>query len=562
MIKKNNIFFLNCVLLFQSNSCQQNNELTLAIADKYGCISQADYVVVGVGTAGGLMAKALSDDLKTSVIALHIGENLTQDPLIKFSRNAILTVLSALAGSSILYKTGLTIPQSEAFNRMLMWALALPEGGASSINAGAYCRETNEINAQWEAIAGPAWSINRITNLYKQLETYNGQTTNPAVRGFKGPIDVRQVPASEVTTVAQKFTQAVINATGFPFVLDYNDPNTPIGASSQFQYTQSGPNGLLRVSSATAFLNDTVVTPSGKGVNGRKLTIVFNANALRTIWSENTAIGVEFLQNNILQTASAKKGIIICAGLNSSPFLLRSGIGPKALLDSLNIPVKFNNPNVGNGLADHPRVNLIFTSNPNDSSSPVFSNNNLFSQISYLPDPTGDQTIRKLRLSTINPIPGITAGLFDLIQPLSRGTITINSSDSLKPPVVNLGVLSNSQDLQLFKRGLQIYIKNINIALQAIDPTYKLIFPDPAILSDDNAVINFIKESVASNQHFQSHCRMAPFNQGGVVDSSGRVYGVRNLIVADDSIVPLCMDGSPMASAYLMAANIARMLTS
>ena len=103
-------------------------------------------------------------------------------------------------------------------------------------------------------------------------------------------------------------------------------------------------------------------------------------------------------------------------------------------------------------------------------------------------------------------------------------------------------------------------MKGINQALQAIDPLYQLIFPSPAILDDPVAVANYCQAIVGCNQHFQSHCRMAPFSQGGVVDSTGRVYGVNNLFVADDSVVPLCMDGSPMASAYLIAANIADML--
>ena len=111
-------------------------------------------------------------------------------------------------------------------------------------------------------------------DIFKQLETYKGETTNPAAKGYCGPIDVRQIP--DPTPVALKFTEAVIDATGFPFVLDYNDPATPIGASSQFQYTQSGPNGELRVSSATAFLNETVMTPDGRGVKGRKLRVLFN----------------------------------------------------------------------------------------------------------------------------------------------------------------------------------------------------------------------------------------------------------------------------------------------
>ncbi len=521
-----------------------------------------DYVVVGVGTAGGAVTRILTDDKKTSVVALHSGENLTSDPLIKYTKNVPITVLSALLGqispilTSPLYETGFTVPQPFAADRSLFWALALPEGGASSINAGAFCRGTNQVFAQWEEIAGPLWSLDRILKAYKGLEHYHGRTDNPIFRGYHGPISVRQ--NQRPSLIALKFAQAIANGTGFPYILDYNDPTTPIGVAPNVQYTQSGCEGQLRVSSATAFLNEDVVTPKGYGVDGRKLLIRFKSTALRTIWEGNKAIGVEYLQHGKIKQVFARKGVVVCAGLFSSPFLMYSGVGPQALLQSLNIPVIFNNPNVGQGLADQPHVLLGFTSNPIDF--PEKTNNSIFDQISWLPAPGGNPGIREVRFTTVTAIPGFTVALLDLLQPKSRGSITINSPDPLVPPVIDLGELSNPADLDLFQSAFQVYIQNINNALQAIDPLYKLILPDPAILNNLAALTAYIQEEIQCTQHFQSHCRMAPFNQGGVVDSTGHVYGVQNLIVADDSIVPLCMDGSPMASAYLIGANIAHIL--
>lgn len=515
----------------------------------------ADYIVVGVGTAGAVVAKRLTDSKKNSVIALHVGENLTDDPLIKYSKNAVITVPAAIVGPP-LYENGLTLPQIDAFDRELLWAIAQPEGGASSINAGAYCRGTNQVYSQWEAIAGPLWSVSRIEKIYKKLEKYNGETTNPATRGYRGPIDIRQDP--DPTEVALKFTQATIAATGQPFVLDYNDPQTPIGVSSQLQYTQKGRNGRLRVSSATAFLNKSVMTKKGKGVGGRKLRVNFNSTALRTLWSGNTAIGVEYLQNGKIKQAYAKKGVIVCAGLRSSPFLLYSGIGPSSVLQPLGIPVIYENPNVGQNLTDQPAVRVVFSSNPLDT--PLETPNGLFAQISWLPAPGGDPNKRELRIATINPIPGITLATLDLCQPLSRGFVTINSPNPLDPIVVDLRDLSNPSDLNLFELGLSIYIQGINQQFQSIDPTYQLVFPDPAVLQDPLLLRDFIKENVACNEHFQSHCLMAPLAQGGVVDSTGHVYGVNNLIVADNSIVPLCMDGSPMATGFLIGAQIAQFI--
>ncbi len=310
-------------------------------------IKNPDYVIVGVGTAGAVLAKKLSDDKKTKVVALHRGENLSDTRLIKLSKNAIFTVLAALFGSGdtptdmttideqvaqlkaltqeagvpFLYETGNSTPQPEAFNQELLWVIPLPLGGGSSINAGAWCRQTNQVNRQWEAIAGPNWSVKRITEVYKELEDYDGRTTNRAARGFHGPIHVRQVPPSKLS---QKFARAIVEATGFSRVLDYNDPKTPIGVSPRVQITEDGVNGRLRVSSATAFLNEDVMTPDGFGVNGRKLRVLFDSFGLRTIWDGKKAVGVEYIQDGEVKEIRAKKGVIVCCGLRSSPFLLHS----------------------------------------------------------------------------------------------------------------------------------------------------------------------------------------------------------------------------------------------
>jgi choline dehydrogenase-like flavoprotein len=555
--KKNSIvlpFFLYCFQLFSKDA----GTLVQAIQAKY-CTSAAeyDYIVVGIGTAGAVVANKLTADNKTSLLGIHSGANLTQDPLIKFSRNAPLAVLSTLTGSPF-SETGLTPPQPNADNNELFWVIGKPEGGASSINIEAWARATNIINAQWEAIAGPNWSVSRITEIYKELENYQGKTTNAAVRGTEGPLPIRQAPFP--TQVSIKFTNAIIKATNLPFVLDYNDPNTPVGASTQFQYTQSLPNGDLRASSVATFLNDQVMTPDGHGVNGRKLRILFNTPALRTIWDGTTARGVEYLQDGAVQKAFARKGVIVCAGLRSSAFLLYSGVGSRKLLEPLNIPVVFDNPNVGQAFADQVLLVLAFSTNPADTPIPRVDPNNNLNQIAWLPNPKGDQTKRIFHLATLNFFPGIATALLSLCQTKSRGSITINSADPLQPPVVDLKIFSNSEDLEVYQNAMHIYIKNINTQLQKIDPLYRLIFPDPAILDDPRAVTQFLKDFSMSNQCFQSHCRMAPQDQGGVVDSTGHVYGVKNLIVADDSIVPKDMDGTPMATAYLIGANIARLL--
>ena len=582
MLKKRIMLSLFSFMLMTCQCLQADNGRESYEQD----VNSADYVVVGVGTAGGLMAKVLSDDKMTSVIALHNGQNLTDDPIIKYSKNAKFTVLAALLGSPnpfsnipnippelatqlaalfgpknvsgvpFLYETGDSTPQTDADFRLIPWQLALPEGGASSINAGAWCRGTNAVYSQWEAVAGPEWSVNRILKIYKKLENYHGLTPDSSQRGYHGPISVLQT--KHPSKLSKKFTQAIIKGVNVPYVLDYNDTFTPIGASTRVQATQSGHKGKYRVSSATAFLNRRVMTPSGHGINGRKLEVLFNSTALRVLWEGNKAIGVEFLQDGQTKQVLATKGVVVCAGLFSSSLLLHSGIGPASLLNSLGIPVIFDNANVGQNLADQQILPLVFLSNPNDS--PPINSKDVFASIAWLPSPLGDPSLRAFRFATSSQIPGISLALFDLVQPQSRGSITINSPNPLDPPVIDMGILSNPNDIEAYQAALSTYLKAINIQLHEIDPLYELIYPDPAILNDALLTISFVQQNIISSQCFQSHCLMAPLNQGGVVDSTGHVYGVQNLIVADNSVVPIPMDGTTMATGYLMAVNIARLL--
>ena len=138
------------------------------------------------------------------------------------------------------------------------------------------------------------------------------------------------------------------------------------------------------------------------------------------------------------------------------------------------------------------------------------------------------------------------------MQEKSRGSVSINSADPLAPPVVDDGLLSDSSDLDLYIAGFQTYIKNISIALSAIDPQYQLVIPDPAILDNTDLLTDFIRKEVDANQHYQCHCKMAPLDQGGVVDSTGHVHGVEHLIIADNSINPTVQDGSPQQTGFLV----------
>ena len=548
-----------------------------------------DYLIIGAGTAGSVLARKLSDNSTTRVVALHNGPNLNQNSLITLSSNSIVAVLNALIGAP-LYFIGVSIPQPDADNRTFSWVYALPFGGASAVNANGYARGTTQMYAQWEAINGPNWSTTRILNTFKELENYTGLIITPDARGTSGLLPVWQQP-----TVARMSSNAFLPALqaalpGIPTVVDYNDPTVSNCIDPRPQYTQMGASAELRASSAIAFLNNTVIDNNGNGVNGRQLRVIFNATANNIIWQGNTAVGVTYYENGVLKKLYAAKGVIVTAGIKSSAFLMRSGVGPASLLNSLKIPVIYNNPNVGQNLKDQFHILFIYQTNPADSplnpliaiatsilnalaettvgqqllfyiGNSVAAQNSLFFQTAWLPVVGGSAADpRAFRFAAINPIPGYAVVLFDLLQPASSGSIVINSTNPFVEPTMDMGIFTNPDDLDNMSNALKVYIKNFTDQIALIDSQYQMVYPDPSILSDDIQLRNFIKSTVGTDMHFQGHCKMAPLNAGGVVDSTGHVYGTKNLIVADDSIAPVAMDGAPMASAYLIAANIANLI--
>lgn len=574
------IRFLACTVLF-------NILLQPLHADEQAapCQHAADYVIIGAGTAGALLAKELSDDHSQSVIVLHAGANFQGAPLVKHSIGALITVPEILLGPSIpphfsrwnlpgdvgmqleqyaystinamppLYEKGLTVPQIAANGRRLQWSFAMPQGGRSAVDSGLWFRGSSQLYSRWEAIAGPEWSQERCVDTLRQFEKYCGDTGSALTRGLQGPIAIRQT--SPYNIASEKFSTAIQKGIGVPELLDYNAPESILGTCTKMQWACHGPSGRYRVSSATAFLNESVLQPNGLGANGRQLQILFGTYGLKTVWQGNTAIGVEYFRNGEFNVAYAKKGVIVCAGLLSSTFLLHSGIGPAEQLKCLGIPVVYDNPNVGQNLINPPQIALFFNSKPEDT---PLDYQGLFSQMAWLPAPGDFSLQRKLRWSTLTLIPGLTIALLDLCQVKSRGQITLASGDPLKAPLIDSGIFANADDFDLFVEAFKTFVPKILQALQESDPRYSLLYPQPAILSDDALLKDFIHEHVASSQCFQGHCRMAPLQQGGVVDSYGRVYGANRLFIADSSIVPEHCDGSELALALLIASNIARFL--
>lgn len=513
-----------------------------------------DYIVVGTGPAGAVIGKTLTDDKETSVLILESGDNNDKDRPIKDSEFAL--ELEEQFFPQYFWQ-GEGIPQEELDDRVFEWTTGRLLGGGSSINGEQYVRPTSAVMREWQQLLGPMWSPGRAIHRFKKLERYNGKTNNAQARGFSGQIDIRQAPVHP-TAMALKLTEAIEKATGYQTILDYNDPQTPIGPFTRWQLYQN-PNGK-RESSSTAFLSAKVMTPAGRGIQDRKLKVLFKSTVLRVLFSEKNARGIEYLLEGKLHRAYARKKVIISAGINSAQLLMLSGIGPANLLRDAGIPVKFNNSNVGKWLRNHTLNSAVFTTNPADRPLPSDDPNALYAGGAFLPDPTGNNSSRRaVQLVGIGSDHMLTLAIIYL-RPLSRGFIKIQNNDPLKIVLADEAFLKNSEDMDQVKNIFRTYVKKIAVELASIDPAYRLTSPTPEVIDNDAKLEQYIKQNFEHNHHQQGSLRMGPLSKGGVVDRRGNVHGVKNLIVADASIIPYTVDGNTSAAAYLIGYTIARQL--
>jgi choline dehydrogenase len=514
-----------------------------------------DFIVVGTGPAGSVIAKTLTDDKETSVLVLEAGENNDRDLPIRDSRFALELEDEFFPEY---FWQGEGVPQLGVDNRTFEWTTGRLSGGGSSINGEQYVRPTPAVLKEWERLLGSSWSPEQAIRSFKKLENFHGNTNSPEFHGFNGRLNIRQAPAHP-PNITKKLVSAMEQATGYNRILDYNDPRTPIGPFTQWQLFQKS-NGE-RESSSTAFLSSDIMTPNGYGVKGRKLRVVYKSTTLRILFREKTAIGIEFLKKGKKVTAFARKKVIISAGINSAQLLMLSGVGPSGNLRQAGIPVVYDNPNVGKHLTNHTLNTATFTTNPGDIPQLQSDPFSLYTGGAFLPNPLNGSNNRRRGVQLIGIVSEGNLNIAIIfLQPKSRGFIKIQNKDPLKIVLANEGFLDYDYDLDAIKAIYRVYIKGIAEHLSKIDPNYQLVNPTLETINNDEKLEDFIKENFGHNHHQQSSLRMAPLNDGGVVDRYGNVHGVKNLIVADAQIIPFTVDGNTSASAYLIGHTIAKHL--
>jgi choline dehydrogenase len=540
---------------------------------------EADIIVIGGGAAGCILMSELSQNGLFSVLGIEGGLNLTNDPEIEAV--GLPAFLLAGTGKPNFFWPGWnqTEPMPGLNGRTSDWTTGMLLGGGSSINGLYYGRGSNAVYSRWEEVSGSSnWSLENILATFQALENYQGLTITPGARGVNGPVNVLQTP-----TVSQITSQVLLPASqaafpGIPTVVDYNDSSVENCIDPRAQWFID-PTGTQRVSSATAYLNNTVMTPEGQGVNGHKLFMLFNSVAVKILFDEHgRAKRVKYVQDGKLFEAKARKAVVLAAGINSSKLLQLSGIGPSEALKNAGIKPVFINENLGKQLQNHPLIFITMLADPALSGVPAEAPYAFTIHNVYLPvvggsssDPRMLQMLFEYFPATAQTPPLLAIG-FDLLNPVSEGSVTIQSDNSFQIAAANDGFYQNPVDLENMKSAVKVYIRALLDQLNILYPFpslyFKPILTDPinlVILSGYNDAV--VEQYVKNNSnlsldihHFVSHCKMAPLNAGGVVDGDTRVYGTKNVFVADNSICPVIPDINTTAPAMMIGLRSSQIL--
>ncbi|MGX1498164.1 choline dehydrogenase [Labrenzia sp. MBR-25] len=522
-------------------------------------MNKVDYIIVGAGSAGCILAERLSADPQTRVLLLEAGGS-DASPWVTLPLG-----YGKLNSDPKRTWRFMTDPDEGLGGRSVYWPRGRLLGGSGSINAMVYCRGLPGDFEDWEASGAKGWGWANVKSTFERLET---RVTCDGVKQGNGPIHIQDV-SDQVHKVNRHFF-AAIREVGLPWSDDFNG-DAPEGGGIYQINTQDG----RRCSSARAFLRPALAR--------KNLSVRTQAQVARILFDGKRATGVELLNG---ETLFASREVILAAGAIGSPQLLQvSGIGPGKLLSELGIPVIHANDNVGSHLQDHLAANFTFRAREptlnailrpllgqalsamqyaatrkgplalsvNQCGGFLRSRPDLsrpdqqlyFNPISYRLRPYKDKT----RL-TIDPFNGFII-CAQPARPTSRGRIDIKSADASVAPSIRPNSLATEEDRQTVIDGGKLCQRLMaSRALSAL--VEQPVAPILGDLDSDGLLSDF-RSRASTVFHPVSTCRMGENRETTVVNSRLQVHGVEGLRVADASAFPNITSGNTNAPTMMLA---------
>jgi choline dehydrogenase len=518
----------------------------------------ADYVVVGTGSAGSVIAERLSADPHNQVVVLEAGGKDTD------RRIRTPVTWTQLFRSPIDWDY-LTEPQSELNARRMYWPRGKTLGGSSSMNAMLWIRGFAADYDEWAVHAGEQWSFSRIVKYFKQIESVEG--AREPDEGVDGPLHVSHQRSPHRLTAAWLHA---VQQTGHAL----ERPNLP--QPNGFSQTMVTQRRGARWSAADAWLRP--------ALRRKNLTLITNATVTRVIFVNKQAVGVEFDNNGRRQFIRARREVLLCAGaVNSPQLLMLSGIGDKEHLQRHRIEVVHNLPEVGQNLQDHLAAVLNFGVDGGSlfaAGKPLSTANYLIRRRGMLTSPAGEaygfvRSHPELALPDLElifaPGPFLDQGLGQpqrhgvafgpiLQKPHSRGVISLRSADPKDKPIIDPRYLSDpgGVDRAAMLEGLRMCAKIVDAPALAgvLGPITR---PIGATDLTEATLEKALYDEGQGFFHPVGTCRMGT-NSASVVNPELKVRGVRGLRVADASVMPIITRGHTHAPSVLIGAKAADLI--